>query len=158
MLGGPIRFNKGNDKFPALARLETCEGEQVGNEHDPILHDRPEVEDLTAVYPDQRIPLDGAHVPAAVRLVDAVAPIGFGQRVLVEAPARSGATTLLRQFAQALPAAAPDAEVLVVLIDERPEEVTEFRRTTDVEVVASSFDRVAEDHTAVATSCCSSTR
>ncbi len=150
VLGGPIRFNKGNDKFPALARLETCEGEQVSNEHDPVLHDRPDVDDLTAVFPTEQLVLSTPDAPPAVRLLDAVAPIGRGQRVLVEAPPRSGATTLLRQLAEVLPGAAPDAETLVVLIDERPEEVTEFRRATDVEVVASSFDRAPEDHTAVA--------
>lgn len=150
VLGGPIRFNKGNDKFPALARLETCEGEQVSNEHDPILHDRPDVDDLTAVFPTEQLVLSTPDAPPAVRLLDAVAPIGRGQRVLVEAPPRSGATTLLRQLAEVLPAAAPDAETLVMLIDERPEEITELRRATDVEVVASSFDRAPEDHTAVA--------
>lgn len=150
LLGGPIRFNKGNDKFPALARLETCEGETVGNEHDPILHDRPDVDDLTAVFPHERIDLVTGDASDTIRLLDALAPIGHGQRVLVEAPPRSGATTLLRQLADVLPAATPDAEVLLLLVDERPEEVTELRRGTDVEVIASSFDRAAEDHTAVA--------
>lgn len=150
VLGGPIRFNKGNDKFPALARLETCEGEEVGNEHDPILHDRPDVDDLTVVFPDRRIGLADQDAPAVVRVLDALAPVGHGQRVLVEAPLRAGATTLVTELARALPVVAPDAEVLAVLIDERPEEITAMRRATDVEVVASSFDRAPDDHTAVA--------
>ncbi len=150
LLGGPVRFNKGNDKFPALARLETCEGVQVSNEHDPLLRDRDLFEELTAVFPDERIHLESDGGPQAMRVLDLVAPIGKGQRGLVVAPRAGGSTTLVRMLAQAIEANAPDMHVMAVLVDERPEEVTDLQRSIEGEVIASTFDRPAEDHTAVA--------
>ena len=145
---GPIRSNnRGNDKFPALARVDAIEGIDV-DEH--LEDDRPVFADLTPVFPDQRIPLDGADAPVGARLVDLLAPLGRGQRGLVVAPPRAGRTTVLRELATAIEAGDPDVDVLVLLVDERPEEITDFERAIDGEVVASPFDNPAEDHTAVA--------
>ena len=145
---GPIRSNnRGNDKFPALARVDAIEGLSV-DEH--LDDDRAGFADLVPVFPDQRIPLDGAGAPRVARLVDLVAPIGKGQRGLVVAPPRAGRTTVLRELAVAIEAAEPEAHVMVLLVDERPEEITDLERSIDGEVVASPFDNPAEDHTAVA--------
>ncbi len=145
---GPIRSNnRGNDKFPALARVDAIEGLSV-DEH--LDDDRAVFTDLTPVFPDQRIALDGPDAPLAARLVDLAAPLGKGQRALVVAPPRAGRTTILRELATAIEAADPETHVMVLLVDERPEEITDFERAIDGEVVASPFDNPAEDHTAVA--------
>ena len=145
---GPIRSNnRGNDKFPALARVDAIEGLSV-DEH--LDDQRAVFAELVPVFPDERIALDGQDTPLVARLVDLVAPIGKGQRGLVVAPPRAGRTTVLRELAVAIEDAEPDAHVMVVLIDERPEEITDLRRAIDGEVVASPFDNPAEDHTAVA--------
>ena len=145
---GPIRSNnRGNDKFPALARVDAIEGLSV-DEH--LDDQRAVFADLVPVFPDQRIGLDGEGTPLVARLVDLIAPIGKGQRGLVVAPPRAGRTTVLRELAVAIETAEPDAHVMVVLVDERPEEITDLRRAIDGEVVASAFDNPAEDHTAVA--------
>ncbi len=145
---GPIRSNnRGNDKFPALARVDAIEGLSV-DEH--LDDQRAVFADLVPVFPDERIALDGEDAPLVARLVDLVAPIGKGQRGLVVAPPRAGRTTVLRELAVAIEAAEPDAHVMVLLIDERPEEITDLQRAIDGEVVASPFDNPAEDHTAVA--------
>ena len=145
---GPIRSNnRGNDKFPALARVDTIDGLTV-DEH--AEQRRRDFRDLTPTFPDERLRLETDGGPLALRLLDVVAPVGKGQRGLVLAPPRAGTTTLLRQLALAIEANDPATEVMVVLVDERPEEVTDFQRATDAEVIASAFDRPAEDHTQIA--------
>lgn len=149
LLGGPVRYNKGNDKFPALARLETCEGEVVENEHDPLLRDRPDFADIDVVFPDEQLVLghDGSVVLAAI---DRFAPIGLGQRaLLLTAPTVDGGA-LVRGFADAVADADQGVELFVALIDARPEEITECERTLDAEVVGSPLDAPAEDHVAAA--------
>lgn len=146
---GPIRSNnRGNDKFPALARIDTIEGLTVEEHLDAP---RADFDDLTAVHPTERLRLEsGDDSPLGMRIVDLVAPIGKGQRGLVTSPPRGGKTTLLRQVAAAIRVNAPDAHVMMLLVDERPEEITDLERAIDGEVVSSEFDRPAEDHTAVA--------
>ena len=145
---GPIRANnRGNDKFPALARVDAVEGMDV-DEH--LDEQRPDFDELTASFPEERLQLASDDAPLAMRIVDALAPVGKGQRGLVVSPPRAGKTTVLRQLAQAVEAHQPDAQLMVLLVDERPEEVTDFQQATRGEVVSSTFDRPAEDHTAVA--------
>ena len=148
LLGGPVKFNKGNDKFPALARLETCEGDVVENEHDPILRDRPEFADLDVAFPDEQLVLGGGGSPV-LRAIDAFAPLGRGQRALLLTPPAADAGALVRAIGGAC-AELDDVDVFVALIDARPEEISECERTLDAEVVGSPLDAPAEDHVAAA--------
>ncbi len=148
---GPIRSNnRGNDKFPALARVDTIEGLTVDEHMDDR---RADFRELTSVFPHERLRLETDAAPAAMRLIDVLAPIGKGQRGLIVSPPRAGKTTILKQLAHGIEANHPDVHVMVLLVDERPEEVTDFERATSGEVISSTFDRPAEDHTQVAELC-----
>jgi transcription termination factor Rho len=149
-VAGPIRRNhKNNDKFPALGRVDTVEGVAVA-ELDQ-LPKRAEFKDLTPLFPTERLRLAAQEsAPIAMRLADMMAPIGKGQRGLIVSPPKAGKTTVLKQLAAAIGASDPDVHLMVVLVDERPEEVTDFQRSTTGEVISSTFDRPAEDHTQVA--------
>ena len=145
-ISGPVRRNKPNDKFPALMRVDTFEGEPIG---DPVA--RPHFKDLTPLFPTERLRLELAEQsPIAMRLVDMMAPIGKGQRGLIVSPPKAGKTTVLKQLAHAIEENNPETHLMVVLVVERPEEVTDFKRSTGGEVISSTFDRPAEDHTQVA--------
>ena len=145
-ISGPVRRNKPNDKFPALMRVDTFEGEPIG---DTVA--RPHFKDLTPLFPTERLRLELAEQsPIAMRLVDMMAPIGKGQRGLIVSPPKAGKTTVLKQLAHAIEENNPETHLMVVLVDERPEEVTDFKRSTGGEVISSTFDRPAEDHTQVA--------
>ncbi len=145
-LDGASRPAGGNEKYPALLRLDRVSG------GDPDLaRDRPVFEDLLPAFPDRLLRVATTDPPSPTgRLVELVTPIGAGQRVLLSAPPRSGRRTFVRELATALDAANPDVEVIVVVIDERPEEIAELRRAVDAEVVATAFDRPADEHVAVA--------
>jgi transcription termination factor Rho len=144
---GPARRNKPNDKFPALVRVDTFEGEPVPDQ--PA--QRPHFKDLTPLFPTERLRLElEEQSPIAMRLVDMMAPIGKGQRGLIVSPPKAGKTTVLKQLAHAIEKNNPETHLMVVLVDERPEEVTDFKRSTGGEVISSTFDRPAEDHTQVA--------
>ena len=135
-------------RAPALARVERVSGMSP-----EAARGRPRFEDLTPVFPDEMLRLDGGGSPGdpTARVVDLVAPIGKGQRGLIVAPPKAGKTSVLRQIAGAIERNHPEVRLLVLLIDERPEEVTELRRAVSTgEVVASTFDRPAREHVAVA--------
>ena len=145
-IAGQVRRNKPNDRYPALTRVETFEGEAIG---DPVA--RPHFKDLTPLFPTERLRLElEEQSPIAMRLVDMMAPIGKGQRGLIVSPPKAGKTTVLKQLAHAIEQNNPETHLMVVLVDERPEEVTDFKRSTGGEVISSTFDRPAEDHTQVA--------
>ena len=145
-IAGPARRNKANDKYPALVRVDTFEGVEVG---EPA--QRPHFKDLTPLFPTERLRLElEEQSPIAMRLVDMMAPIGKGQRGLIVSPPKAGKTTVLKQLAHAIEKNNPETHLMVVLVDERPEEVTDFKRSTGGEVISSTFDRPAEDHTQVA--------
>ncbi len=151
LIAGPIRRNRNSDKFPALARVDRVEGERF----DPRGDDRarPNFGELVALPPEHRLALAAAGADTTdptTRLVDLLTPLGRGQRALILAPPRTGKTMVLRQLARALQDADGDLELLALLVDERPEEVTAVERSTGAEVVATTFDRAAEDHTQVA--------
>jgi len=133
------------EKNPALIRVETVNG------MDPeAARSRPRFDDLTPVVPEGSLDLAGGDDLTGA-LVDAIAPLAKGQRALVAAPPRSGRTEVLRRVAAAIESNHPDAQLIVLLVDERPEEVTEYRRAvTNGEVVASTLDRPVEEHAAVA--------
>jgi transcription termination factor Rho len=146
LIAGPARRNKANDKFPALMRVDMFEGEEIG---EPAA--RPHFKDLTPLFPTERLRLElEEQSPIAMRLVDMMAPIGKGQRGLIVSPPKAGKTTVLKQLAHAIEKNNPETHLMVVLVDERPEEVTDFKRSTGGEVISSTFDRPAEDHTQVA--------
>ncbi len=151
-VSGPIRRNKNNDKFPALARVDTVEGEKVEGGQPPGR--RPNFKDLTPLFPTERLPLElQSDTPMSMRLVDMMAPIGKGQRGLLVSPPKAGKTTVLKQLVRSIETNSPEVHLMVLLVDERPEEVTDFERSTKGEVISSTFDRPAEDHTQVAELC-----
>ncbi|MFF2008466.1 transcription termination factor Rho [Streptomyces sp. NPDC058195] len=124
--------------------------ERVNGLPPQALGDRPRFRDLTPLHPNRRLRLESPSGGVAMRLVDLVAPIGKGQRGLVVAPPRTGKTVLLQQIAAAVAANHPECHLMVVLVDERPEEVTDMRRSVRGEVFASTFDRPAKEHVALA--------
>ena len=151
-VAGPIRRNKNNDKFPALARVDTIEGKAIDPNSPP--KKRPAFKDLTPLFPTERLHLElDEGTPMSMRLVEMMAPIGKGQRGLLVSPPKAGKTTVLKQLAHSIEANQPDVHLMVLLVDERPEEVTDFERSTKGEVISSTFDRPAEDHTQVAELC-----
>ncbi|QGG96985.1 transcription termination factor Rho [Actinomarinicola tropica] len=145
---GASRPASRNEKNPALLRIDAVNGV------DPdAATSRPRFEDLTPLYPDERLRLEAPGDPynMTARIVDLVAPIGKGQRGLIVSPPKAGKTTIMKQIARSIEANDPDVHLMVLLVDERPEEVTDMRRSvTSAEVVASTFDRPAEEHVHVA--------
>ena len=114
---------------------------------------RPRFEDLTPLFPDEKLRLevlDAAKVDLTPRIVDLIAPIGKGQRGLIVSPPKAGKTTVMKQIAQSIERNNPEVHLIVLLVDERPEEVTDMRRSVSGEVIASTFDRPAEEHTHIA--------
>ncbi|WP_327248199.1 transcription termination factor Rho [Streptomyces sp. NBC_01320] len=124
--------------------------ERVNGRTPQALRDRPHFADLTPLHPRQRLRLETPGGSPATRVVDLVAPVGKGQRGLIVAPPRTGKTVLLQQIAAAVAANHPECHLMVVLLDERPEEVTDMRRTVRGDVLASTFDRPAKEHIALA--------
>ncbi|MFN8571734.1 MAG: transcription termination factor Rho [Gemmatimonadaceae bacterium] len=141
---GQVRPPKPWEKYLALLRLETLNGDA------PVADvKRPGFDNLRPVYPDQRLRLEDGDV--SMRIVDLIAPIGKGQRGLIVAPPRAGKTILLQKMANAIAANHPEVYLIVLLIDERPEEVTDFRENVPgAEVIGSTFDETAERHVQVA--------
>ncbi|MGH3588407.1 MAG: transcription termination factor Rho, partial [Pseudonocardia sp.] len=133
-------------KYNALVRLDSVNGMSPEESRQ-----RPEFTKLTPLYPQERLRLEN---PEATRLtprvIDIVAPIGKGQRGLIVAPPKAGKTIIMQQIANAITANNPEVHLMVVLVDERPEEVTDFERSVKGEVISSTFDRHASDHTIVA--------
>ncbi|GGO17599.1 hypothetical protein GCM10010116_35600 [Microbispora rosea subsp. aerata] len=111
---------------------------------------RPDFADLVPIYPDERLRLETTRNALATRVIDLFAPIGKGQRGLIVAPPKAGKTTLLKAVANAITTNHPECHLMVVLVDERPEEVTDMRESVRAEVIASTFDRAPQDHIAAA--------
>ena len=137
--------NAARAKFNALVRLDTVNGL-----HPDEARDRPEFAKLTPLYPQERLRLENEPNKISARVIDIVAPIGKGQRGLIVSPPKAGKTIIMQQIANAITANNPEVHLMVVLVDERPEEVTDMERTVKGEVIASTFDRPASDHTIVA--------
>jgi transcription termination factor Rho len=143
---GTIRPPKESERYFALLRVDAING------HPPdALNDAKTFEDLTPLHPKDRIILETDPDNVEMRIVDLVAPLGRGQRALIVAPPRTGKTVLLQKMANSIIKNQPETKVMVLLIDERPEEVTDFRNNTpdDVEVVASTFDEQSARHVQV---------
>ncbi len=142
---GQIRSPKEGERFFALLRIETV------NFDDPkIAQTRVPFENLTPLYPDEKFRLETVSTELSTRIVDLFVPIGKGQRLLIVAPPKAGKTTLMQKVANAITANNPDVYLIVLLIDERPEEVTEMERTINAEVISSTFDEQATRHVQVA--------
>src|SRR5215207_4628307 len=139
------RDGEKQQKFNALVRVDTVNGaDPETGQH------RPEFSKLTPLYPQDRLRLETEPGIVSTRVIDLVAPIGKGQRGLIVSPAKAGKTLILQAIANAITANNPETHLMVVLVDERPEEVTDMQRAVKGEVIASTFDRPAEDHTTVA--------
>ncbi|MFI5748648.1 transcription termination factor Rho [Streptomyces sp. NPDC051644] len=144
-------LRKGDVVEGSCDRPRTLSGVSRVNGRSPqALRGRPHFRDLTPLHPRQRLRLETPSGSPAMRLVDLVSPIGMGQRGLIVAPPRTGKTVLLQQVAAAVAANHPECHLMVVLLDERPEEVTDMRRSVRGEVLASTFDRPAKEHIALA--------
>jgi transcription termination factor Rho len=142
---GPVRDPKEKERFFALGRVDTVNGKPAAEARRTV-----HFENLTPLFPDRRIRLETDEKEIAMRVVDIFTPIGFGQRGLIVAPPRTGKTVLLQKIANAISANHPEAVLIILLIDERPEEVTDMQRNTKAQVLSSTFDEAPERHVQVA--------
>jgi len=147
LVRGKTRASRDTDKFLAMMFVDTVNGE-------PIIKSlkRPSFDELTPLYPDERLTMEIQGKPReyALRTIDLIAPIGKGQRGLIVAPPKTGKTVLLKKIANAIKHNHKEVELIVLLIDERPEEVTDMQRSIDCDVIYSTFDELPEHHTRVA--------
>ena len=145
---GATRPPASNEKYPALLRVD-----EINDLNSDEARDRPRFEDLTPLFPDERLRLELLEEPGLLtgRIVELLSPIGKGQRGLIVSPPKAGKTTILKQIVYAIERNNPEVHLMVLLVDERPEEVTDMRRhVLKGDVVASTFDRPADEHTQVA--------
>ena len=144
IIKGISRFREG-EKFPSLIFVGEVNGESPEK-----AAKRKRFDELTPIYPDERIKLETTSNEYAMRIIDLISPIGKGQRGMIVAPPKVGKTTLLKKIANSISANTPDAKLIVLLIDERPEEVTDMKRSINGEVIYSTFDELPEHHVKVA--------
>ncbi|NLG83065.1 MAG: transcription termination factor Rho [Firmicutes bacterium] len=145
LVSGQVRPPKDNEKYFALLKI------QAVNFTDPdSLHDRAVFEELTPIYPNERLRMETESKEITMRLLDILAPIGKGQRGMIVSPPKAGKTTILKKIANSITTNHPEVDLMVLLIDERPEEVTDMRRSVRGEVISSTFDQPAENHVRVA--------
>lgn len=143
---GDCRPSQDEDKYSPLLFVKTINGDPL----EIALKRRP-FERLTPIYPKEKLQLDtGDREKSASRLIDIIAPIGKGQRGMIVAPPKAGKTTIIKQIAQSISKNYPDIKLIVLLVDERPEEVTDIKRSIDGEVIYSTFDQMPENHCKVA--------
>ncbi len=133
------------EKFNPLVRIDTINADTPEK-----AKDRPEFQKLIPLYPQERFRMETTPLNMTGRIMDLVSPVGKGQRGLIVSPPKAGKTLVMQAIAHAITTNHPEVHLMVVLVDERPEEVTDFQRTTSGEVIASTFDRPAEDHTTIA--------
>jgi transcription termination factor Rho len=145
MVIGQIRPPKDSEKYYGLLRVESINGldpEEAKN--------RPKFEDLTPIFPEERFDLETDRFTLSTRMLNLIAPIGKGQRGLIVSPPKAGKTTVLKQIANAISTKYPEVHLMVALIGERPEEVTDMDRSVDAEVISSTFDEPVTSHVRVA--------
>lgn len=145
MVLGQVRVPKDNEKYYSLLRVEAVNGTSPD-----LAKKRIRYEDLTPIFPDQKLKLETKPNILSTRLMDLVAPIGRGQRGLIVSPPKAGKTTVLKEIANGISENYPDLHLMVVLIGERPEEVTDMDRSIDGEVISSTFDEPVKQHCKVA--------
>ena len=144
-VSGITRPPKQGEKFKALLYVK-----EVNDENPELARNRKEFDTLTPIYPNKRIKLEISHIDIAMRIIDLIAPIGRGQRGMVVAPPKAGKTTILKNMANSIAANYPEIEIIMLLIDERPEEVTDMKRNVKGDVVYSTFDELPKNHIKVA--------
>lgn len=145
VVSGKCRPPKENERYFGLLQVEAVNGEKP-----ETAAERLHFPALTPLFPQKKIVLENAPTHLATRIMDLLSPVGFGQRGLIVAPPKAGKTLLLKEIANSIAANYPDVELFVLLIDERPEEVTDMQRSVKGEVVASTFDELPENHIKVA--------
>lgn len=145
VIKGISRTPKEGEKFPALIFVGEVNGEAPEK-----AYKRKSFDDLIPIYPNERLHLETEATEYAMRLIDLISPIGKGQRGMIVAPPKVGKTTLLKKIANSITKNNPDVELIVLLIDERPEEVTDMKRSIEGEVIYSTFDELPEHHVKVA--------
>lgn len=145
MVSGQVRAPKEMERYYGLLRVEATNGEPPD-----ITRSRKEFEKLTPIFPDEKFKLETTQENITARIIDLVSPIGKGQRGLIVAPPKAGKTTLIKNIANSIVANHPEVYLIVLLIDERPEEVTDISRSVRGEVVASTFDEMPDNHVRVA--------
>ena len=144
-VSGPARPPKSNERYYGLMQITTVNG------RDPeIAKDRDHFPSLTPLYPNQHMQLETHKNQIASRMIDVVSPIGFGQRGLIVSPPKAGKTTILKEIANGISENHPETELIILLIDERPEEVTDIERSVKGDVVYSTFDQKPENHIRIA--------
>nr|WP_129599298.1 transcription termination factor Rho [Anaerophilus nitritogenes] len=144
-ISGITRPPKSGEKFRALLYVQ-----KVNNDNPEVAAKRPNFDNLTPIYPNQRITLEYDPTDLSTRIIDLIAPIGKGQRGLIVAPPKAGKTILLKKIANSIAKKHKDMEIIVLLIDERPEEVTDMQRSIEGEVIYSTFDELPSHHIKVA--------
>ena len=142
---GNTRMQHEGERYQALLYVQTVNGDKV----DVSIRRKP-FDDLTPIYPDERLHLEKGKTDFSMRLIDLIAPIGKGQRGIIVAPPKAGKTTLLKSIANSITENNPDVQLIVLLIDERPEEVTDMQRSIKGDVIFSTFDEEPTNHTKVA--------
>ncbi|HUZ78839.1 MAG TPA: transcription termination factor Rho [Chloroflexota bacterium] len=145
MVSGQIRPPKENEKYYGLLRVEAVNGQEPD-----VARRRPHFENLVPIFPREQYVLETTKADLSSRLVDLVAPIGRGQRATIVSPPKAGKTMLLQAIARGILTNYPDVHMMACLIGERPEEVTDWRRSIEAEVISSTFDEPTENHTRVA--------
>jgi transcription termination factor Rho len=140
---GSVRSPKDSEKYQALLKIRSINGGEPES-----IEGRPRFGDLTPLYPQDRLVLEHSDDPRAItpRIIDLIAPIGKGQRGMIVSPPKAGKTTVMKEIANAIRTNNPETYLIVLLVDERPEEVTDMQRSVDGEVVYSTFDRPSDDH------------
>ena len=145
-ISGTLRVPADRDRYCGLDQITAIEGVPVADWQSP-----PPFDKLTPLFPQERILLEAVKEPTlSTRAVDLIAPLGKGQRALIVAPPRTGQTILMKHIAQAIRATSPDVRRILLLVDERPEEVTDLRRSIDADIYSSTFDESPQRHTALA--------
>ncbi|MFH0864259.1 MAG: transcription termination factor Rho [Candidatus Gottesmanbacteria bacterium] len=145
MVGGQARPPKDNERYYGLLKVEKVNGEEAEKSLN-----RPKFDDLTAIYPIEKIKLESGKLPLSTRIIDLLSPIGKGQRGLVVSPPKAGKTTILKEIANGITSNDKGIHLMAALIGERPEEVTDIQRNIKGEVIASNFDEPPEHQTRVA--------
>lgn len=145
LVSGPARQPKDNERYWGLLKVEKINGQKLEK-----IKKRPNFDQLTPIFPEEKLKLETEPTPLAPRMIDLVAPIGKGQRGLIVSPPKAGKTTILKQIANGVTSNFPKVVLMAVLVGERPEEVTDFKRSIKGRVVASNFDEPAERQTRVA--------
>ncbi len=141
LVNGPVRQQRDNDRYRALYYIREVNGQAPEK-----MMRRPHFDRLTPIYPKERYNLETVREELSTRVIDLICPIGKGQRGMIVSPPKAGKTILLQKIANAITVNSPDAKLIVLLIDERPEEVTDMQRSIEGEVVYSTFDKTPENH------------